>query len=531
MLSEAIVKFLCLILATGIPLLNQSLVQLLTLLVGFGECLGRIALHTEPDELSQSHVAEEEENNQGNDDSKVTPQLALVVLERLGDVLGAIHQTATGVRSGKSADLVVDVVVSFSGGDQGVVRASHFDPGELVLHQRAKGQPQHIDPVDPSQPHLLNAVLDQIARGGYKERNSNDSKLDSVVKVGTGAGNASEEESHAKVSDYDHEVECEERPGVAEQIRHEVNNDGEDQNFRRREAGVHSKLAEPESRGSVEGVRSVLVHNGSPNHGASQFREGLEGVEEQGNEQKTTLAEGAGGGLTEVEIEGTEDDGDDDASNPGERQVEAVLDLERELTLHESPHLQVEANLINRLVRRHSLAFLDGNLKIVVGTLLKVESGLVLFHLSIQSLLDVRLVECFQQGLGGNHLTGLADTAEVIQNGRLNGFLAESKQVDHRGDNVEKVDERIWEGLDVVGETTIAPHIHTNVLGADSSLVAGVEVSAQGSFEIKDGARIRGLLAALFRVNGFVAAALTAGSRYAGELPLQFLKVSLCLLY
>ncbi len=106
---------------------------------------------------------------------------------------------------------------------------------------------------------------------------------------------------------------------------------------------------------------------------------------EQGDEQQAALAKGAGGGLTEIQVERAEDNGDDDVSQPGQDQRKDVLFLEQKLSFHQSPDLTVESDRVRRPPGgATALLFANSNAEILVLVGLLSETLLVLAHLRLQ---------------------------------------------------------------------------------------------------------------------------------------------------
>ncbi|KAI6775895.1 hypothetical protein HG530_002653 [Fusarium avenaceum] len=144
----------------------------------------------------------------------------------------------------------------------------------------------------------------------------------------------------------------------------------------------------------------MLRHNRPAEHGTTQFRKCLERIEQQRDKEQTALGKGACGILAEVEIQGAEHDSDDDAAEPSKEEVEAILQLEGELTLHKCPNLQVEADLIDRSLGGTALALLDSSLEVVVSIGLLRKRSLILGHFSLERRPRIRLLESLRQRLG-----------------------------------------------------------------------------------------------------------------------------------
>lgn len=64
----------------------------------------------------------------------------------------------------------------------------------------------------------------------------------------------------------------------------------------------------------MERVGAMLVDDRAACHGTSQLREGAKDVVQESDEQQAALAKRAGRGLPEIEVEGTQDDGNDDVA-------------------------------------------------------------------------------------------------------------------------------------------------------------------------------------------------------------------------
>jgi len=151
------------VLASSIALRGKLLVQSLALLVRLGEDGSSVTAHTKVDEFTKSDVEEEEEDDKSEDDTPVSPEVAGVVGEALGDVVGSGDESGSGLGTGESADLVVDVGVLGSRRNQAVSCALHVDFLELVHHHGTEAETQDVDPEDPSEPHLFLGVLDDIS--------------------------------------------------------------------------------------------------------------------------------------------------------------------------------------------------------------------------------------------------------------------------------------------------------------------------------------------------------------------------------
>ncbi|GKT65725.1 hypothetical protein ColTof4_03509 [Colletotrichum tofieldiae] len=190
--------------ALACSLLDESLVEPLALLVGLLVDLGRVAVVAEVDELSESDVHDEKEDDEGEDDAPVAPQVALEVVESSCDVGRAVDEGGAGLGARKGTNLVVDVAVARTRGNERLVRAGEAQTAELILHHGAEGETKRVDPVDPSNPLVLGLVLDEVARCDDEEGNQHDGELDGVVEVGADATDDTEEQSHGDVSGQNH---------------------------------------------------------------------------------------------------------------------------------------------------------------------------------------------------------------------------------------------------------------------------------------------------------------------------------------
>ncbi|GKT49565.1 uncharacterized protein ColSpa_09746 [Colletotrichum spaethianum] len=231
--------------ALACSLLDESLVEPLALLVGLLVDLGRVTVVAEVDEFSESDVHDEEEDDEGEDDAPVAPQVALEVVEPSCNVGRAVDEGGSGLGARKGANLVVDVAVAGARGDERVVSAGELEAAKLVLHHGAEGETKRVDPVDPSNPLVLRLVLNEVARCDNEESDQNDSELDGVVEVGTDTTDDTEEQGHGDVSGQDHEVKRKESPRLADETRHEVDNDREDQDLSRSKGLIDDDLGNP----------------------------------------------------------------------------------------------------------------------------------------------------------------------------------------------------------------------------------------------------------------------------------------------
>ena len=92
----------------------KCVVQFFAFLVLFGEECDRLAAGSPLDVFTEENVASQKSDDQNDDDAPVAPQVAGRVREALFDVRRATDNWVARDTSGESADLVVDVAVSFS---------------------------------------------------------------------------------------------------------------------------------------------------------------------------------------------------------------------------------------------------------------------------------------------------------------------------------------------------------------------------------------------------------------------------------
>src|SRR5690349_21433950 len=147
----------------------------------------------------------------------------------------------------------------------------------------------------------------------------------------------------------------------------------------------------------MESKRSMLIDDRTSQHGTGEFGEGLESVEQESDEQNTTTGESTSRSIREIEPHSAHDDGNDEGCKPGDDERELVLPLEQELTLSQSPDLEVEGNGVDRLLRGVALALDDSGLEVIVDLLLGFHASLVLGHLCCKASSSLGLVEGFSQ--------------------------------------------------------------------------------------------------------------------------------------
>lgn len=160
----------------------------------------------------------------------------------------------------------------------------------------------------------------------------------------------------------------------------------------------------------MKSISLVLVQDSSTRHHSAEFGEGLESVEEETGEHKTTLAESAGRRFAEFEPEGTNDNRDDDAPQPADAQSKPILHLERKLSLHQGPDLAMETDSVDRSLGTGTLTLLDGNLEVFPLLRGFFEIILVLANLTVQVSRQFGGLESRGQRLGavGCVLFGIA---------------------------------------------------------------------------------------------------------------------------
>jgi hypothetical protein len=164
----------------------------------------------------------------------------------------------------------------------------------------------------------------------------------------------------------------------------------------------------------MESKRSMFIDDRTSQHGTGEFGEGLESVEQESNEQNTTTGESTSRGIGKIEPHSADDDGNDERCEPGDDERELVLPLEQELTLSQSPDLEVEGDGVDRFLRGMALALDDSGLEVIVDLLLGFHASLVLGHLCCKTSSSLRFVESFGQLLrGGRGVGGVSAGLEL----------------------------------------------------------------------------------------------------------------------
>jgi len=149
----------------------------------------------------------------------------------------------------------------------------------------------------------------------------------------------------------------------------------------------------------------LRVQDGSALHLSGQFTEGLEGVEQHGDEKNTSTSKGARGGLRQVVETTSGNKGDGNSGEETRVQGQLVLDVEDELTLNESLDLSEEGNGVGGLFAdKLPLGLGDGVPELFLSRvvslhLLLVGLGLGL-HLSEHGALEVSLGLSLGSGWG-----------------------------------------------------------------------------------------------------------------------------------